>query len=118
MSKSFARKHAPIVVNLDINLRESIFSSISIVSGKIEVMKLLLSFDLGSKSSILVSTDIDADNKLSKRTIFDAKQTRNFVGIHQQKSSFEDHTANRYQAKSYIENKSGQYSSVTLMKIF
>ena len=81
-------------------------------------MKLLLSFDLGSKSSFLVSTDIDADNKLSKRTIFDAKQTRNFVEIHQQKSSFEDHTANRYQANSYTGNKSGQYSSAMFMKIF
>ena len=73
-------------------------------------MKLLLSYELGSKSSFLVSTDIDADNKLSKGIIFDAKQTRNFVEIHEQKLSFEDHPVNKYQAKSYIGNKLGQYS--------
>ena len=71
---------------------------------------MLLSFDIGTKSSFLASTHIDADNKLSRRTIFDVKQARNFVEIHEQKLSFEDHPVNKYQAKSYIGNKLGQYS--------
>ena len=73
-------------------------------------MRLLLSLDLGTRSFFLASIHIDADNKLSRRTIFDAKQTRNFVEIHEQKLSFEDHPANKYQAKSYMGNKLGQYS--------
>ena len=63
-----------------------------------------------------MSTHSNADNKLSKRTIFGEKQTNNFVEIHRQKLSFE--AAHKYQAKSYIGNKSGQYSLVMPVKIF
>ena len=70
-------------------------------------MFLLLSFALGSRSSLLMSTHIEADNTNRERTFFDAKQTKNIVGIHERKFSFEDHPAYEYQARSNIETKQG-----------
>ena len=70
-------------------------------------MHLLLSFDLGSRSSLLISTHNEADNKNSVRTFFDAKQTKNAVEIHQRKLVFEDHRAHEYEAKPNIATQSG-----------
>ena len=54
-----------------------------------------------------MSTHIEADNTNRERTFFDAKQTKNIVGIHERKFSFEDHPAYEYQARSNIETKQG-----------
>ena len=67
----------------------------------------LISVDLGSRSSFLVSTHVDADNKLRKRTIFDARPKKDVDKIPQQKLSFEAHPTHEYQAKSYVAIKPG-----------
>ena len=70
-------------------------------------MHLVLSFYLGSRSSLFMSTHIEADNKSSERIFFDAKQNKNVVEIHQRKLFFEDRPTHEYQAKSKIATKPG-----------
>ena len=70
-------------------------------------MHLVLSFYLGSRLSLLMSTHIDADNKNSERTFFGAKQTKIDVEIHQRKMFFEDHPTHEYRARSNIATKPG-----------